>query len=57
MRKLPSSIKEVRMENDISFLGFNLALTGEFSESMKKVSKVTRDMKKSLYPFGAHALT
>lgn len=45
------------MENDISFLGFNLALTGEFSESMKKVSKVTRDMKKSLYPFGAHALT
>lgn len=57
MRKLPNSVKNIKLENDISFIGFNLHLSGYFEESMMKVSTMTKKLKRSLYPVGALALT
>lgn len=57
MRRIPKSLKSVKLENDISFLGFNLHLSNYFEESMMKITKMTRQMKGSLYPHGVLALS
>jgi hypothetical protein len=47
MRLLPNAIEELKVENDISFMGLNLPLSEHFEEAIPSISRMTRSMKSS----------
>lgn len=56
-RKIPSKPIEHRLENDFTALCFTMQLGSTFQDAVASVSKQMKSMKKSLYPFGVHALS
>jgi diacylglycerol O-acyltransferase / wax synthase len=57
LRQIPKTAEEHRLCNDFSCLCFSLAICDSFEESVGRVKKQTRAMKKSVYPYGVTALT
>lgn len=55
-RKIPQTPVEHRLENDFTALCFTMQLGSTFEDAVGSVSKQMRAMKKSLYPYGVHAL-
>ena len=56
MRRYPENIKDHSIENDISTLCFDLPLGEKFDETVLRMSKMTSELKKSIYPHGNYSL-
>jgi diacylglycerol O-acyltransferase / wax synthase len=56
-RALPKSISEHQLENDFNVISFTLPMAATHTETISRISKATKALKKSIYPFAVKALT